>query len=146
MIPLWVTLAIIAGLFSNAGNFLFRFILRGKEDPVAFAWYSEILRFVLFMAVALFDWRFVVNFESIVLLILIGVVEVAVIYYIVRMHSLSHLSISTLLSRTRLIWVPVLAFIFAGEHLRNMDYLGIAILFVGISIAVAPRHLVRDQG
>ena len=114
MIPLWAMLAALAGLFSNAGNFLFRFILRSKEDPVAFALYSELLRLLLFGIVAVFDWHFVVTAKSLVLVALIGIVETAVIYYIVRMHSLGHLSISTLLSRTRLIWVPLLAFIFCS--------------------------------
>ncbi len=146
MIPLWAILAGAGGLFSNAGNFLFRFILREKEDPVAFALYSELLRLLLFGIVAFFDWHFVVTAKSITLVVLIGIVETAVIYYIVRMHSLSHISISTLLSRTRLIWVPILAFIFVHEQLQGLDYLGIVVLFIGITIAVAPRHLMRDQG
>lgn len=146
MPPLWITLSVLAGLFSNGANFIFRFMLRGNEDATGFAWYSEILRFVLFGAVAIFDWHFDVTVRSVVLGALIGITEVFAIYFTVRMHSLSHLSVSTLISRTRLIWVPLLAFLFVHEHLHSMDYLGIAILFVGIVIAVAPRQLVGDQG
>lgn len=146
MIPYWVTLAIIAGLFSNVGNFLFRFILRKDHDALAFAWYSELLRFSLFAIVAAFNWHFVVSFKSVTLVLFTGIIETATIYYIVRMHGLAQLSISTLLSRTRLVWVPLLAFFFVGEHLRGLDYIGIAILFIGITIAIAPRHIVRDAG
>lgn len=146
MISSWVILAAIAGLASNASNFLSRIILKDGDDGTAFAWYSDLLRCLGFAVIAIFDWHIVVTAKSIILLITIGLVECIGIYYWMQMHSLSHLSLSSLLTRTRLIWIPIIAFILIGERLRIIDYAGIIILFFGISIAVSPHKLIKDAG
>lgn len=62
------------------------------------------------------------------------------------MHEYSHLSISAILSRTRLIWVPIVAFFLIHESLKVSEYLGIAILFIGLTIVVSPKKLFVDKG
>lgn len=67
-------------------------------------------------------------------------------YWYMKMHSYSHLSISSILSRTRMIWVPMLAYFFVSEQLQFPDFLGIAIIFIGVSITSAPHKLFIDKG
>src|SRR6266568_5185097 len=63
-----------------------------------------------------------------------------------KMHAYSHLSISTIISRTRLIWVPLIAFILFHEALTLTEYLGIVVLFVGLSVASSPKKIITDKG
>ena len=62
------------------------------------------------------------------------------------MHKFSHLSISTIISRTRLIWIPIIVFVVFAEKLKLTEYLGIAVLFLGLSIVVSPHKLFIDKG
>lgn len=145
-LPPWLLLAITAGLASNAFNFLSRFILKDKDDPTAYAWYFETLRFVIFAVLAVADWKLVVNTYSITVLALIGISEWILVYWLMKMHAFTHLSISSILSRMRLIWVPIIAYFLIQERLTQLEYLGIIILFAGLSIVVAPKRFFVDKG
>src|SRR5258708_36226215 len=80
------------------------------------------------------------------LLLAMGATEFVSVYFYMKMHAYSHLSVSTILSRTRLIWIPLIAFFFIGEHLKITTYIGIIILFIGLIIATAPKKLQFDKG
>lgn len=145
-LPAWLLLSLLTGVTSNAFNFLNRFILKDKDDPTAYAWYFELLRFLFFAVYALFDWHLVITSKSIILYILLGITELISVYWYMKMHSYSHLSVSAILSRTRMIWVPILGFFLIHEKLKSLDYLGIAVIFFGISIVSAPKKLFVDKG
>ena len=63
-----------------------------------------------------------------------------------KMHAYSHLSVSTIIQRTRLIWIPIIAFFVLGERLGTTEYIGIAILFIGLSVTTSPKKLTFDKG
>lgn len=145
-IPLWLTLAIFAGLASNAFNFINRYLLKNEEDSTAYAWFFEASRLAFFAVIAIFDWKIILTIQSITLFLLLGLSEWIAIYWYMKMHEHSHLSISAILSRTRLIWVPVIAFFLIHESLKISEYIGIAILFIGLSLVVSPKKLFVDKG
>lgn len=146
MIPQWVLLAGLGGLSSNLFHFLSRYVLRGKDDATSWAWFYEVLRTIFFSFAMIFDFSLQQNFYSFTLLILLGITEFASVYLYMKMHQYSHLSISTILSRTRLIWIPFIAFFFLGENLKLSEYVGILLLFLGVSATVAPHKLFMDKG
>ncbi len=142
----WIFLAILAGLASNAYNFSSRYILKDREDPITYAWHIEIVKFILFASIAILDWKIIINSRSIILFILLGITEVTAIYGYMKMHFYTHLSISTILYRTRLIWTPILAFLLLGENLKLPEYIGILILLMGLSIVISPKKIFLDKG
>lgn len=142
----WLAVTIAAGLFSNLTNFCARFALRKDNDPVSFALSLEISRVLLFGLLALFDFFIIISWKSIVLLSTLGLIESVSIYLFMKMHEYNQLSISSIISRTRMVWVVVLAFIFLSESLQIKQYIGIFILFIGLSIAVSPHKLFLDKG
>lgn len=143
----WLLLAFLGGVFSNISSFFSRFILKDHDsDSTLYAWFFEGARFVVFLCFAIFSFHLVVTMYSTILFILLGVSEFVSIYLYMKMHKYSHLSISTILSRTRLIWIPLIAFLFAGEHLTSITYIGIAVLFIGLAVATAPHKLKFDKG
>lgn len=146
MIPQWVILAALGGIASNAFNFFNRYFLKDEGDALSWAWFFETARLFVFVAVAFFDSYLVLNIRSIWILFWVGITEVLSVYFYMKMHAHSHLSISTILSRTRMIWIPFLAFIFLGEHLTGIEYVGIVIIFIGLSIVIAPSKLFIDKG
>ena len=146
MLPEWVILAVLAGLGSNFFNFVSRFALKDDGDPSAWAFLYEFIRLVVFIAFLPFDFNLKFEFQTFQILFLVGFTEFISVYLYMQMHKFSHLSISTILSRTRLVWIPIIAFLFFGEKLQSMEYLGIVILFVGLSIVVAPHKLFIDKG
>jgi uncharacterized membrane protein len=147
ILPAWLIFAILQGLTSNAFNFFSRVILRGKDDATAFGWVMQLVRFVVFFLYAIFfDWRLVISIESISILLLLGITEAVSLYLYMKMHVHSELSISTILSRTRMLWVPLFAFLIIGEVLKPIEYVGIGILFLGVSIVSSPRKMFVDKG
>lgn len=146
MIPIWLILAVLAGLFSNSFNFFNRYLLRGDEDSTVYSWYCGIIRFVSFFFFSIFDWNIIVSPNSLIIFILLGLTEFMSVYWYMKMHEFTHLSISTILSRIRLLWVPLIAFFLLAENLKPSEYLGILILFIGISITFKPAKLIVDKG
>lgn len=146
MVPQWVLLAALGGLSSNLFNFLSRYVLREKGDGTSWAWFYELLRVIFILPIMLFDFHLTFDVRTLILLALLGITEFVSVFLYMKMHEYSHLSISTILSRTRLIFIPVIAFVFLGESLQPLEYVGIILLFLGVSVAVAPNKLFIDKG
>jgi len=142
----WVIIAILGGLASNLGNFLFRYLLKEGDDSTAYAWFHEAFRFIFFLIVTIFSFHLVFEIKGLLTLIGLGFIELTAAFFLMKMHSYSHLSISTIISRTRLIWVPIIAYILFKETLKTPEYIGIAVLFIGLSIATSPKRLLADKG
>jgi drug/metabolite transporter (DMT)-like permease len=145
-LPLWLILAILTGLLSNTYNFINRYLLKDNDDATAYAWFTEFMRFAIFGIIAIFNWKLIINNQTLPALLLVGLTEFIGGYFYMKMHSYSHLSISTILTRTRLIWVPIIGFFLLNEGLKLPDYLGILIIFIGVSTIMAPRKLFVDKG
>lgn len=146
MISEWVILAILAGFASNFFNFVNRFALKDDGDPTAWAFFFEFVRLIVFAAFLFFDFSLKLELKTFILLFFVGFTEFISVYLYMQMHKFSHLSISTIISRTRLVWIPIIAFLFFAEKLKISEYLGIVILFTGLSIVVAPHKLFIDKG
>lgn len=145
-LPVWFTLSITSSLASTAFNFLSRYLLKDGDDATAYAWYNEALRFVIFFGLAFFDWRIIITPYSLLLFVLVGLSEFIGGYFYMKMHAYNELSISTILYRTRLVWVAIISFFFLGEQLQMVDYLGILIIFFGVTLTAAPKKLFIDKG
>lgn len=143
----WIFLAVVAGLASNAFNFISRYLLKDEdEDATAYAWFYEAFRLITFAIIAIVDWQLIITWQSLILFFFLGLTEWISVYWYMKMHEYTHLSISSILSRTRLIWVPILAFFLIHETLKLPEYAGILILFIGLSIVVSPKKLFIDKG
>ncbi|MBI2484491.1 DMT family transporter [Candidatus Uhrbacteria bacterium] len=143
---LWVLLAIAGGIGSNIFNFLTRYALRDGDDAVTFAWLFELIRGVIFAAAVFTGPPQTVTVWGGALLFVVGIIEVVCIYLYMKMHSYVHLSISAVIIRMRLIWIPILAFVLLHEALQAHEYISIFILFTGLLIAGAPHKLKHDKG
>lgn len=146
MIQTWLIFAILGGIASSIYNFLIRYALKDGDSPTIFAWLFEVIRFVIFAVLILFEPPPVITPANALILFLVGLVELASIYTFMKMHSYSHLSISSIIIRLRLLWIPILAFFILGEVLRTREYIGILVLLAGITIVAAPHKLQHDRG
>ncbi len=143
---MWILLAAFAGLASNIFNIFNRHILRTESDSTALGWITEIIRLVIGVGLLAFDPSMFNISRTFMHIGIVGTIEIISVYVFMKMHLYSHLSISTIIQRTRLIWVPVIAYILLGERLALFDYVGIAILFIGLSVSAAPRKIMTDKG
>lgn len=142
----WFLLAVGAGLASNLANFTTRYLIKDDKDSASFSLSLEIFRVLVFGVIALFDFYINWSLRTILLLLVLGFIEPLAIYTFMKMHEHTHLSISSIISRSRMIWVAIIAFLFLGESLKLLDYIGIIVLFLGLSIAVAPNKIFVDKG
>lgn len=142
----WIILAVLAGFASNLYNFFNRYLLKEGDDATSYAWLVELIRLIIAFSVIRFDYSINNSNRAIFLLLLLSLIELVSVYVFMKMHAFSHLSVSTIIQRTRLVWIPMLAFIFLQETLKGIEYLGIIAIFLGLSVAVSPRKLVFDKG
>lgn len=142
----WFVLAVGAGLFSNLANFTTRYLIKDDKDSASFSLSLEVFRVLVFGILAFLDFYINWSLRTVILLLLLGFIEPLAIYTFMKMHEYTHLSISSIISRSRMIWVAIIAFLFLGEALTALDYAGIVILFLGLSIAVAPHKFFFDKG
>ncbi|MBI2335050.1 EamA family transporter [Candidatus Daviesbacteria bacterium] len=144
--PYWFLLAVGAGLASNLANFTTRYLIKDDKDSASFSLSLEVSRVLAFGILAFFDFYINWSLKTITLLLLLGFIEPLAVYTFMKMHEHTHLSISSIVSRSRMIWVAVIAFLFLGESLKLIDYIGIVILFLGLSMAIAPHRIFIDKG
>ena len=146
MITSWILIAFISGLFSNTSNFLHRFLLKDDRDPALYTWFLEVTRLTVALIFLIFNFHLVFSMRALWLLLALGGFEGISIYVYMKQHAFTKLSISTIISRTRLIWTALFAFIFLGETFSFMTSVGIAVLFLGLSIGTAPHKIKADPG
>lgn len=143
---IWLIYTIIVGLGSNISNFLLRVVLKDHQDATAHAWIVTTIRGVVFLLFCMVDFRLEFSTRSILTLGLLGVCETLALTFMMKMHANSELSLSTILTRTRLLWTPIFAFILYKEILHSIEYIGIIILFVGISMSSSRSSIKTDKG
>lgn len=143
---LWAIYAIIGGIFSNLQAFSMRRALKEGEDSTSVGWYFELFRFLGALILIQFNYKLIISAPSIICFMILGLVEFVAIYLYTKMHSLNELSISSLVSRLRLIWIPILAFIFFNETLTYFEYLGVIIIFLGLSVLTSFKKILIDKG
>jgi len=142
----WLILAILAGFFSSFFNYGFRYVLKINGDSTSFSWWFELLRTIIFLFILPFDYRLDLSYSSLPLFAGIGIVEFLSIYFYSKMHKESELSISTIVLRLRVVWIPILAFVFMNERLTTVNYLGVLIVFIGLSFISSPKKFFYDKG
>ena len=142
----WFILALLAGTASNVFNIFNRSSLKEKGDSTVYGWWFELMRFLIFFIVFLPQWTFPQKGESYMWLLVLGLNEAASIYFFMRSHQLTDLSLSTFVIKIQLIWTPLLAFIFIGERLSLLDYGAIGVILLGIFIAIYSKKMRSDKG
>lgn len=142
----WFLLAVAAGLASNLANYIARHIMRNNEDALAFSFYLELVKVAIFGVLAIFDFHINLSPKTLLLLLIIIISEPFAIFLYIKMHEYTHLSVSSIITRTRMIWVAIFALLFLGESLNFINYLGIAVVFLGLSVVVAPHKFFVDRG
>lgn len=143
---LWFLLAGLGGLASNISNLTIRIILKDGDDAITFGWLFDIFRVVFALFIFPFDNKLFISTTSLIVFFLTMISGTISTYFYVRMHQYTQLSLSTILSRLRIIWTPLLAYLFIHERLIQSDYLSIIIVFIGIALVVTPKELIFDKG
>jgi len=132
----WLFLTLIAGLGTIGFNTFNRQTLKGGCDSTVYAWLFEVFRVLIFLPLLLFDYHVVWTWISLRTFLLMGISELIAVYLFMKMHAHSELSLSSILSRLRIIWTPMVGFIFLDEILSLPQYVGIAVIFGGCLIAL----------
>lgn len=131
MLNNWLLLIVISGLSSNFFNTILRHTLKNGRDSTAFGWWFELLRLIFFSLFMFWDYSLIISPSNLFWLLALGLCEVVAVYTYMRMHSLTELSVSSIITRLRSIWVAVLAFAALGERLNLQQYLGVVTVVIG---------------
>jgi len=142
----WFILAALAGLASNGFNITNRTALKEGGDATAYGWWFELVRTTFFTIVLLTKPFPVINISMLTPLLLVGVSELFSVYIFMKMHAYTHLSISSVISRLRVIWSPLIAWFLISERLTLPEYFGITAIFIGIAIVTSPKEIREDKG
>lgn len=142
----WLVLTVISGLSSVVFNTLNRDTLKNGHDSTVYSWLFEVIRFLFFAALIPFDYYLVCSSKNTFLLIALGFSELIAIYLYMKMHASAELSVSSVLSRLRVVLVPMFAFIFLGERLSSLQYLGVTAIFIGCLVVAGMKHLRGTKG
>lgn len=142
----WLTLTIIGGLASTVFNIFNRAALKTDGDSSVYGWWFELLRMGIFIVLFLFNPILPTDLMSYFWLVALGMVELVSIYFFMKAHQLTELSLSTIVIRLRLIWTPLFAYFLLGEQLHPPEYIGIFVILIGVVIAISPHTLKIDRG
>lgn len=142
----WFVLSTLAGLASNGFNITNRTALKDNGDATAYGWWFELVRTTFFLGVLIFTTVPTLTISMILPLTLVGLAELFSVYVFMKMHAYTHLSISSVISRLRVIWSPLIAYFLVSERLSLPEYFGIIAIFIGIAIVTSPKEIKQDKG
>lgn len=142
----WFVLSTLAGLASNGFNITNRTALKDNGDATAYGWWFELVRTTFFLGVLIFTTVPTLTVSMILPLALVGLAELFSVYVFMKMHAYTHLSISSVISRLRVIWSPLIAYFLVSERLSLPEYFGIIAIFIGIAIVTSPKEIKQDKG
>lgn len=146
MTNFWLIFAFLAGSADVAYNFLTRTSLKNGGDAASYTWWFSFLR-LLFFTVLIFLTSISpqLTLSQLALLTSLGLINFYNLYLFMKMHTITELSLSQIILRLRMVWVPVLAFIFVGEKLHPSEYFGIILLFFAAAVVASPKKIVKDS-
>ena len=142
---LWVLFAVLSGLADIGYNLSTRKALKDRVSVVEFSWWMTLIRSILFLPALLLLKDLHLNLQQILILIALGVITFVNIHLFMKMHSLTELSLSTIIARLRMVWVPLIAFFVINERLTGLNYFGILIMFLAILLISSPRKIILDK-
>lgn len=138
-------LSLIAGVTGSISNVLYRTTLKDGYDSFVSSWFLQLFRLVSSIILILY-LKVTVTLQSVEILILLGLIESVGMYSYMKMHSMSSLSISTVIQRSRIIWTALLSIIFIGETFTTVQSVGLLILFIGVVAVTIGKSLRSDKG
>ncbi len=141
----WLIFATLAGTADVAYNYLSRTSLRNGGDASSYAWWFSFLRLIFFSFLILFTGN-PLKFSTYQfgLLATLGLINFFNLSLFMKMHTLTELSLSQIILRLRMVWVPLLAFFLIGEKLQPLEYLGIVLLFFAAAVVASPKKIIKD--
>lgn len=146
MVSNWIILTVVAGISSVLFNALNRGTLKDGHDSTVYAWLFELVRFIFFTLLIPLDHFLICGPRTTITLVSLGFTELVGVYLYMKMHSHSELSVSSILSRFRVLLVPIFAFIFLGERLTLFQYLGVGTIFAGCLVVLGMKHIRGTKG
>lgn len=146
MLMSWLILALLAGTASNVFNVINRTTLKERGDSTLYSWLFEVVRLVIFFIAFGVNPVFPTQSATYGWLMLLGINEAASVYFFMKSHRHTKLSLSTFLIKLQLIWTPLLAYFIIQERLNKGDYLGISVILIGIFIGVYSPKMKADTG
>ena len=142
----WVAISLLAGLADIAFNFVSRKYLKLNGNPLNFSWWFSLIRTFLF---GLFSIAHINNLNLtdnlLFTLVIIGTLNTLNIYFFMQMHSITQLSLSSIIVQLRIVWVPVFAILLIGERLSIGEYAGIAFLLIAVLSIRSAKKLILDK-
>jgi len=142
----WIVLSALSGLASTGFNITNRIALKDKEDSTAYGWWFEFVRTMFFLVLVFKSPLPYLDQNAILKLSLVGISELFSVYVFMKMHSLTELSISSVISRLRIVWSPLFAWFLVNERLTLVEYIGIVAIFLGIAVVSSPSEIKKDKG
>jgi len=141
----WILFAFTAGIGDTVYNFTSRNLLKDGGDAASTAWWFAAIRSLIFLIFIPLNFFIILNFRSMLILTFLAAVNFININIFMRMHTMLQLSLSAILVRLRLVWIPIVAFALIQEVLTPIEYIGITMLLIAAIIAVSPRNMVKDH-
>jgi drug/metabolite transporter (DMT)-like permease len=142
----WFILSVLAGLASNGFNITNRQALKDQGDSTAYGWWFEFVRTTFFILLLFLKPLPSITFSMLLPLGLVGLSELFSVYVFMKMHAYTNLSISSVISRLRVIWSPLIAWFLLSERLTLPEYFGILAIFIGIAVVTSPKEIKEDRG
>jgi len=141
----WVVLTGIAGLSNNLFNFIGRKSMK-DGDSTAFLWWFTVFKLGVFLILLVFDYWINLSLFNLLILLGLGLVEIVSLYLFGKMHALTELSISQIIIRLRLIYLPIIGWLFLGERFSLQEYAGMGLIFIGLAAAAFSKKMKIDRG
>lgn len=142
---LWIFFAILSGLADIGYNLSTRKALKDRVSVVEFSWWMNFIRSLIFLPSLFWIKNLNLGLQQVFILFALGAITFINIHLFMKMHSLTELSLSTIIARLRMVWVPLIAFFLINERLTSLNYLGVFIIFMAVLVVSSPKKIILDK-
>lgn len=142
---MWFGLAALAGLASAFDKVLNRAALKDRGNSLA---YSVVYSFLVGLVSLPFVFPLEIQFNSVVVLqiVLLSVFWAGASATMFLAHTSTDVSLSSIISRTRILWIIPFGYLILGERVSSASVLGTFVVFIGLAILFIKGDYHKHKG
>jgi len=125
---------ITAAILANTGSRLLQKYVLKSANPYPFAFLNNVFSSLVFLPLALLNWRYVINAHSLIGLGIAGALWTIIAVTNYHSYKKTDLSVREPVTQTRILFTLFLGILFLGESFTLAKFLGTFIIFFGLFI------------
>ena len=143
---MWFLLVLVSGLSSSLQQIVHRYVLREEKDSVVYSLLFQLTTALVVVPLLVLNLRFPPFGLPYLGILASSILSGSYLFLSIKAHNYAEVSMSAVAAQTKAIWAWLLGVTFLGESPGLVEFLGVLLIFAGVSIATFKKRLKFNKG